>query len=229
MTPRARTNQLLYQAQLLLDVAPGDDEHQGARKRASEEGALALFELAIDALLRDGQVDQGQERPRSDEPRGEALAAALFAAGRLRSEVPRGPAEIRRWNPCIIDLSPPSAAAMLPLCRPRKTAPPGLRGWLRRPPAPLKKAHTSPIPMVHRLIGMPAPPANGERKRVGSGSPGVMDLRLEPGEGEALAVGCGRGLCSTVPPRHHPLGRAAQSRRGCSQPAPRAPKASRSP
>lgn len=53
MTPRARTNQLLYQAQLLLDVAPGDDEHQGARKRASEEGALALFELAIDALLRD--------------------------------------------------------------------------------------------------------------------------------------------------------------------------------
>ena len=132
-------------------------------------------------------------------------------------------------NPCIIDLSPPSAAAMLPLCRPRKTAPPGLRGWLRRPPTPSKKAHTSPIPMAHPLIGMPAPPANGERKRVGSGSPGVMDLRLEPGEGEALAVGCGRGLCSTVPPRYHPLGRAAQSGRGCSQPAPRAPKASCSP
>ena len=38
------------------------------------------------------------------------------------------------------------------------------------------------------MTGNPAPSANGERKRVGSGSAGAMDLRLEPGEGEALAI-----------------------------------------
>ena len=34
----------------------------------------------------------------SPTPAVPALAAALFAAGRLRSEVPRGPAKIRRWH-----------------------------------------------------------------------------------------------------------------------------------
>ncbi|MFY0990374.1 DUF6586 family protein [Halomonas sp. C05BenzN] len=53
MTPRSRTNQLLYQAELLLDTLPGDDEHAEARRMAAEEGALALFELALQSLLRE--------------------------------------------------------------------------------------------------------------------------------------------------------------------------------
>ncbi|SDJ39344.1 DUF6586 family protein [Billgrantia gudaonensis] len=53
MTPRGRTNQLLYQAELLLDVDPGDDEHAEARRMAAEEGALALVELALESLLRE--------------------------------------------------------------------------------------------------------------------------------------------------------------------------------
>lgn len=53
MTPRGRTNQLIYQAELLLDVAAGDDEHAVARRMAAEEGALALLELALDATLRE--------------------------------------------------------------------------------------------------------------------------------------------------------------------------------
>ncbi len=52
MTPRSRTNQLLYQAELLLDISPGDDEHAEARRMAAEEGALALTELALESLLR---------------------------------------------------------------------------------------------------------------------------------------------------------------------------------
>lgn len=53
MTPRGRTNQLLYQAELLLEQAPGDDEHASARRMALEEGALALLELALNAALRE--------------------------------------------------------------------------------------------------------------------------------------------------------------------------------
>ncbi|MBA2778707.1 DUF6586 family protein [Billgrantia kenyensis] len=53
MTPRGRTNQLLYQAELLLDVAPGTDEHAEARRMAAEEAALALVELALESLLRE--------------------------------------------------------------------------------------------------------------------------------------------------------------------------------
>ncbi len=53
MTPRGRTNQLLYQAELLLACAPGDDEHAAARRMAIEEGALALTELALNAALRE--------------------------------------------------------------------------------------------------------------------------------------------------------------------------------
>lgn len=53
MTPRGRTNQLIYQAELLLDRPAGDDEHAMARRMASEEGALALLELALNAALRE--------------------------------------------------------------------------------------------------------------------------------------------------------------------------------
>lgn len=53
MTQRSRTNQLLYQAELLLEIPAGDDEHREARRMAVEEGALALFELALESLLRE--------------------------------------------------------------------------------------------------------------------------------------------------------------------------------
>lgn len=57
MTPRARTNQLLYQAELLLAAAAASpeaaDEHAEARRMAAEEGALALVELALESLLRE--------------------------------------------------------------------------------------------------------------------------------------------------------------------------------
>ncbi|SDL64491.1 hypothetical protein SAMN05661010_02225 [Modicisalibacter muralis] len=53
MTPRGRTNQLIYQAELLLDVASGDDEHASSRRMATEEGALALLELALNVALRE--------------------------------------------------------------------------------------------------------------------------------------------------------------------------------
>lgn len=53
MTPRSRTNQLLYQAELLLDASRGDDEHADARRMAAEEGGLALTELALESLLRE--------------------------------------------------------------------------------------------------------------------------------------------------------------------------------
>lgn len=54
MTPAGRTNQLLYQAELLLTLSPeSDDEHAEARRRALEEGALATLELALNSLLRE--------------------------------------------------------------------------------------------------------------------------------------------------------------------------------
>jgi D-serine deaminase-like pyridoxal phosphate-dependent protein len=53
VTPRSRTNQLLYQAELLIDLPAGDDEHAEARRMAVEEGALALTELALESLLRE--------------------------------------------------------------------------------------------------------------------------------------------------------------------------------
>ncbi|MDI5934116.1 DUF6586 family protein [Halomonas kalidii] len=53
MTPRSRTNQLLYQAELLLETGAGGDEHAEARRMAAEEGALALTELALQSLLRE--------------------------------------------------------------------------------------------------------------------------------------------------------------------------------
>jgi hypothetical protein len=53
VTPRSRTNQLLYQAELLLELRAGDDEHGDSRRMALEEGALALAELALVSLLRE--------------------------------------------------------------------------------------------------------------------------------------------------------------------------------
>ena len=53
MSPRGRTNQLLYQAELLLACEPGDDEHAATRRMAIEEGALALTEQALEAALRE--------------------------------------------------------------------------------------------------------------------------------------------------------------------------------
>ncbi|ANF57888.1 DUF6586 family protein [Halotalea alkalilenta] len=54
MEARRRTNQLLYRADLLLgQPAVGDVEQQlvDARRAALEEGALALIDLALDALV----------------------------------------------------------------------------------------------------------------------------------------------------------------------------------
>lgn len=53
MSARSRTNQLLYQAELLASMPTGDDEHAPARQMALEESALALFELALESLLRE--------------------------------------------------------------------------------------------------------------------------------------------------------------------------------
>ena len=53
MSPRSRTNQLLYQAELLVGLPVCDDEHSPARRMAIEESALALFELALGSLLKE--------------------------------------------------------------------------------------------------------------------------------------------------------------------------------
>lgn len=53
MSARSRTNQLLYQAELLVGMPIGEDEHGPARQMALEESALALFELALTSLLKE--------------------------------------------------------------------------------------------------------------------------------------------------------------------------------
>ncbi|WP_083003439.1 DUF6586 family protein [Halomonas sp. GT] len=53
MSSRSRTNQLLYQAELLVGLPTGSDEHTQARQMAIEESALALFELALNSLLKE--------------------------------------------------------------------------------------------------------------------------------------------------------------------------------
>ncbi|MDR5899653.1 hypothetical protein QC823_11725 [Halomonas vilamensis] len=53
MTPRARTNQLLYQAELLITTTVADDEDATSRKMALEESALALMELALESHLKE--------------------------------------------------------------------------------------------------------------------------------------------------------------------------------
>lgn len=83
MSSRSRTNQLLYQAELLVTMAPGDDEHAAARQMALEESALALFELALSSLLR-----EVTEHARLEEQRWNVLLAqdgpALAELQRLR-------------------------------------------------------------------------------------------------------------------------------------------------
>lgn len=83
MSSRSRTNQLLYQAELLVSMPHGDDEHAAARQMALEEGALALFELALSSLLR-----EVTEHARLDERRWQVLLAhdgpALAELQRLR-------------------------------------------------------------------------------------------------------------------------------------------------
>lgn len=66
MTHRARTNQLLYQAELLLMTAPRarhdeEDEVTDARRQALREGALAMLELALASLLREVTEHAGLE------------------------------------------------------------------------------------------------------------------------------------------------------------------------
>ncbi|MFG6667429.1 DUF6586 family protein [Halomonas sp. HNIBRBA4712] len=51
MSARTRTSQLLYQAELLIETPIQEDEHAVTRQMAIEEGALALFELALESFL----------------------------------------------------------------------------------------------------------------------------------------------------------------------------------
>ncbi|MFP4138228.1 MAG: DUF6586 family protein, partial [Halomonas sp.] len=83
MNPRARTNQLLYQAELLLDTQAGDDEHAEARRMATEEGALALAELALESLLREVTEHARLERHEWRELLG-AEGAGIAELHRLR-------------------------------------------------------------------------------------------------------------------------------------------------
>lgn len=53
MSDQGRTNQLLYQALLLLKAPEGDDEHAEARRMALEESALAMLELALESMIRE--------------------------------------------------------------------------------------------------------------------------------------------------------------------------------
>ncbi|GHC18997.1 hypothetical protein GCM10010082_08080 [Kushneria pakistanensis] len=53
MSHQGRTNQLLYQAMLLLDQPAGNDEHADARHRALEEGALSMLEMALESVIRE--------------------------------------------------------------------------------------------------------------------------------------------------------------------------------
>ncbi len=83
MNARSRTNQLLYQAELLATLSAGDDEHAPSRQMALEESALALFELALESLLR-----EVTEHARLSEHRWNVLLAqdgpALAELQRLR-------------------------------------------------------------------------------------------------------------------------------------------------
>lgn len=88
MSARSRTNQLLYQAELMIGLPVGDDEHAPARQGALEEGALALFELALASLLK--EVTEHARLPSHDWQR--LLASdgpALAELQRLRDELQR--------------------------------------------------------------------------------------------------------------------------------------------
>ena len=80
MTPRGRTNQLLYHAEPLLGAEVKDDEHAAARRMAHEEGALATLEMALNAALR--ELTEHAQLPRHDwrellSDGGPALAALV--------------------------------------------------------------------------------------------------------------------------------------------------------
>jgi hypothetical protein len=67
VTPRARTNQLLYQAELLLsmEAAAGredGDETTDVRRQALHESVLAMLELTLESLLREVTGHAGLER-----------------------------------------------------------------------------------------------------------------------------------------------------------------------
>lgn len=88
MSARSRTNQLVYQAELMMGLPVGDDEHAAARQMALEEGALALFELALVSLLK--EVTEHARLPDHDWRR--LLASdgpALAELQRLRDELQR--------------------------------------------------------------------------------------------------------------------------------------------
>ena len=111
MTPRARTNQLLYQAELLLDRAPGDDEHAQARRMAAEEGALALFELALESLV--GELTEFTEQAPGADWRSLLLSRDLPLAEleRLRSLAERPDSWLYRLIACLDMLHSSDGAA----------------------------------------------------------------------------------------------------------------------
>ncbi|MFO8045695.1 MAG: DUF6586 family protein [Halomonas sp.] len=86
MTPKSRTNQLLYQAELLLELPGGDDEHAETRRMAAEEGALALLELALQSMLREVTEHARLERHEWRELLG-ADGAGIAELHRLRALV----------------------------------------------------------------------------------------------------------------------------------------------
>ncbi|REC96036.1 DUF6586 family protein [Kushneria indalinina] len=53
MSHQGRTNQLLYQAMLLLEQPAGHDEHADARRRALEEGTLSMIEMALESVIKE--------------------------------------------------------------------------------------------------------------------------------------------------------------------------------
>ncbi|WP_447895799.1 MULTISPECIES: DUF6586 family protein [unclassified Vreelandella] len=71
MSARTRTNQLLYQTELLIETPVAAGEQAIVRQMAIEEGALALFELALNSFLA-----EVTEHARLDTRRWQTLLAA---------------------------------------------------------------------------------------------------------------------------------------------------------
>ena len=102
MNARSRTNQLLYQAELLVTLPAGSDEHASARQMALEESALALFELALESLLR-----EVTEHARLSEHRWTVLLAQESWLNWLEGQLERlhsdeGAARRETHNPAMI-------------------------------------------------------------------------------------------------------------------------------
>ena len=127
MMARSRTNQLLYQAELLVDLPAGSDEHSVARQMAIEESALSLFELALNSFLKevteharlsrhDWQVLLGPEGPqvaelqRLRDLKGEPESWLNWLCTRLEKlHSSEGAASRRVKNPSMIALGSQSA------------------------------------------------------------------------------------------------------------------------